>query len=120
MTSISAVRTQGPSFQQRAPHLRLTRRGRVVIGMLVLVPLLGMLAGFTIAGASAAATDSSSQTQFQYLTVQSGESLWSIAEMIAPEADPRDVVADIARLNNLDGSSVQAGQRLAIPAAYDF
>ena len=117
MTSISAV--QGQSYTT-ARHLHLTRRGRVVIALVVLVPLLGMLAGFTVAGASAAASSSSSTTHFQYLTVQSGESLWSIAQMIAPQADPRDVVADIARLNNLDGSGVQAGQRLAIPAAYDF
>ena len=48
----------------------------------------------------------------------SGETLWSIAEDIAPAADPRDVVAEITRLNALQGGSLAAGQRIAIPTEY--
>ena len=53
------------------------------------------------------------------MTVAVGDSLWSIAEDIAPERDPRDVVDEIVRLNALDSVVVQAGQSIAIPAAYD-
>ena len=55
---------------------------------------------------------------FTEITVMSGESLWSIAQDLAPHADPRDVVEDIARLNVLESSTVSAGQRLAIPVEY--
>lgn len=49
----------------------------------------------------------------------SGESLWSIAEEVAPAADPRDVVDAIIRLNALGSGQLEAGQTLAIPAEYD-
>ena len=41
-----------------------------------------------------------------------------LAATVAPTVDPRDVVADIVELNQLDGADVQPGQRLAIPAQY--
>jgi hypothetical protein len=41
--------------------------------------------------------------------------LWSIAGEVAPGADRRDTVAEIVELNALDGSSVRAGQRIAVP-----
>ena len=46
-----------------------------------------------------------------------GQSLWQIAEAVAPEADPRDVVAEIELLNGIAGA-IQPGERLAIPAHY--
>ena len=52
------------------------------------------------------------------ITVAAGDSLWSIAEEVAPTADPRDVVDAIVRLNALDGVVVAAGQRIALPAEY--
>ena len=55
---------------------------------------------------------------FETITVSAGDSLWSIAQEIAPQADPRDVVDAIAQLNALDDATVSAGQRLAIPAEY--
>ena len=50
------------------------------------------------------------------MTVQSGQSLWSIAEKVAPSADPRDVIADIVSLNQLQSAVVTPGQRIAIPS----
>ena len=47
-----------------------------------------------------------------------GDTLWSLAQDVAPSADPRDVVDAIARLNALDGVTITPGQRLAIPAEY--
>lgn len=55
---------------------------------------------------------------FEYVTVQAGQSLWQLAETIAPTADPRDVIADIVSLNGLPADAVEPGQRLAIPAEY--
>jgi hypothetical protein len=41
--------------------------------------------------------------------------LWGIAELYAPERDPRDFIEDIMALNNLSDSVVDAGMRLALP-----
>ena len=49
------------------------------------------------------------------MTVEPGQSLWQLAETIAPTADPRDVIADIVNLNQLQSESLQPGQRLALP-----
>ena len=102
-----------------SPRLRITRRGRVVLTSLVVGPLvaLGAIAGVNVT-AAIATSSSSSAVEFDYLTINSGESLWQVAERIAPASDPRDVIADIVSLNQLSTSSVEAGQRIAIPTAY--
>jgi LysM repeat protein len=98
-------------------HLRITARGRKVLAAVVAAPIVAALSVAALAaGGSAVATGSSVTTEFDYLTVQAGQSLWSIAETIAPQSDPRDVIAEIRSLNQLATSSVQPGQRIAVPA----
>jgi LysM repeat protein len=48
--------------------------------------------------------------------VQPGETLWSIAQRVAPGSDPRDTVARIVAMNDLSDSSVVAGQQIFVPA----
>jgi hypothetical protein len=111
-----------PTPQLQAVRLRITKRGRAVITFLIAVPLAIAAAAFGLGalGTSAAAGSSTgSAATFHYVTVDPGESLWQLAETIAPTADPRDVVADILTLNNLSSGDVQPGQRLAIPTKYD-
>jgi hypothetical protein len=118
-SSRRAGRLQAASLPAAA--LRITRRGRAVVTFLVAVPLAIAAAAFGLGalGTSAAAGSASGPAaSFQYVTVDPGESLWQVAETVAPTADPRDVVADILTLNNLSSGDVQAGQRLAIPAKY--
>jgi len=100
------------------PRLRITRRGRAVLTLLVAVPLAIAAAVTGIGALGAAAGTQGSAATFQYVTVEPGESLWQVAQEVAPAADPRDVVADILTLNNLSSGEVQPGQRLAIPAQY--
>jgi LysM domain len=103
------------------PPLRLTRRGRIVligIPLVLLAALLLSLAGFF--NAPAKASDSVADlaaTPTVTVTVQPGESLWGIAASVAPERDPRDVVADIVQLNNLPAGAVFPGQQLFVPAS---
>ena len=99
-------------------HLRLTRRGRAVITTLAAIPVVIGAFLFAMNGGGAVATGSSAHTQFEYVTVHSGQSLWSIAERVAPTADPRDVIADIVSLNQLQSAVVTPGQRIAIPEQY--
>ncbi len=84
--------------------------------------MLFVLALVVCAAASLAVTSSGSasgtarQVRVQYVTVLPGDTLWNIAKDVAPGVDPRDTVAQIVELNALQGSSLQAGQRLAVPA----
>ncbi|MEY9953179.1 LysM peptidoglycan-binding domain-containing protein [Leifsonia sp. EB34] len=99
-------------------RLRLTRRGRVVLTMLVALPIVIGAMVFALNGGGAAATGEQTHVTFQYVTVQSGDSLWSVASRIAPNADPRNVIADLVNLNGLSSAVVTPGQQLAIPTQY--
>lgn len=101
-------------------RLRLTVRGRRVLAAAVAVPVAFALGAAMIGGGAAlAARDAGiAPATFETVTVSVGDSLWGIAAEIAPQADPRDVVDELVRLNALGGVEVVAGQTLAIPAQY--
>ncbi|WP_248283262.1 LysM peptidoglycan-binding domain-containing protein [Cryobacterium arcticum] len=119
--STTAVRTDvGQSATVVRTRLRLTRRGRVVFTALAAVPIvLGSIAIAVNGGVAAAeGTATVGVAAFEYVTIESGQSLWQLAESIAPSQDPRDVIADIVNLNQLPSEAVQPGQRIALPADY--
>lgn len=99
-------------------RLRLTRRGRAVITALVSLPLVIGVLITSLNGGEATATPDSGTASFEYVTIQAGQSLWGLAESIAPDADPRDVIADILSLNQVSTADVHPGLRLALPTAY--
>ena len=101
-----------------APRLRLTKRGRAVLTFLAAAPLVIAAFVFALNGGGATASLEGSDVAFEYVTVETGQSLWQLAEQLAPQADPREVIADIMQLNQLDTPDVYAGEQLAIPAEY--
>ncbi|WP_341954508.1 LysM peptidoglycan-binding domain-containing protein [Microbacterium sp. LWH13-1.2] len=102
-----------------ATKLRLTVRGRRVVLALAALPLAAGIAFAALSGGSAMASgEQVAAASFATVTVMPGDTLWSIAEGIAPGADPREVIGDITRLNMLRGGALQIGQELAIPAQY--
>lgn len=112
---------QGSGSAAPRTHLRLTRRGRVVFTTLGAVPLVVGSLALALNGGVAAAEDISrvsATAAFDYVTIEAGQSLWQLAESVAPHQDPRDVIADIVNLNQLASEAVQPGQRLALPADY--
>jgi hypothetical protein len=110
----------GRAKQAKQAPLKLTRRGRFVfigVPLILLAALVLSFSGFLNAPAKAADSAADlSLTPTVTVTVQPGESLWAIAEAVAPERDPRDVVADIIQLNNLEAARVVPGQALFIPS----
>jgi hypothetical protein len=116
----STVVPQRPAAPSAQPtgRIRLTRRGRVVFTTLAAAPLIAVAAWLGVNALPAEATSTSSSVVFEYATIGAGQSLWQLASTIAPEADPRDVIADLMRLNQLDSSTVSPGQRIAIPSQY--
>lgn len=123
--TIPARGTAGPARRERARShpLRLTRRGRVLV-LLVLIALLcaAFMVGRTAsraaepAGPLAAVQGMASSPITTRTVVDPGETLWSIARRIAPARDPREVVAQLRRLNDLATGGLQAGQQLVLPA----
>lgn len=98
------------SAQAAGRGLRLTRRGRVV-ALAVAVVCLG--AGLWLAHLSAAAAAPPRQHAVpRIVTVSGRDTLWSIAARIAPDRDPRVVVAELERRNHLPDATIQAGQQL--------
>lgn len=113
---MSTTTIPGPTARM-APQVHLTRRGRALL-LLALVAVL--FAAFSLGRSHSQASPTAVQTPrsaVEQITVQPGESLWAVARRIAPENDPREVVAQIRRLNDLTGSDLQAGQQLLLPRA---
>ncbi|MGO1435544.1 MAG: LysM peptidoglycan-binding domain-containing protein [Canibacter sp.] len=104
---------------QASSKLRLTRRGRLVFGAIGAIAIAGVIAGGALLGpASAEATSVSSSSSFGYVLPAYGDSLWSIAERLDPNSDPRDLVYELVQLNNLPSSALQANEAIAVPLRY--
>jgi hypothetical protein len=102
----------------RSPRLRLTRRGRAVFTGLAAVPLVIAALVLAFTAGPAAATLDAADANFEYVTVEAGQSMWQLAGELAPQADPREVIDRIVQLNQLESSDVYAGQQLALPLEY--
>ncbi|WP_424465255.1 LysM peptidoglycan-binding domain-containing protein [Pseudoclavibacter helvolus] len=98
-----------------AAPLRLTVRGRRVLLALAALPVAAAIALGATHMTSATAASEAADVEFEYVTVRAGDTLWGIAEEVAGDADVRDVIVEISKLNALENGSVQAGQRLALP-----
>jgi hypothetical protein len=106
-----------PAERRSAGRAHLTRRGRLAL-LLVIAALLFTAFSLGRAGSSASG-DSSAPTapRVEQTTVMPGDTLWSVAKRIAPDNDPREVVAQIRELNDLRSSELQVGQQLLLPVA---
>jgi len=111
----------GPGRRAARARVRLTRRGRVVVAVLitsamVLVAGLAWLAGTARADAAGSGPPPGSVYRgLHSVVVQPGQSLWTIASRAEPSADPRGVIQEIIDLNALGSSPIQPGQRLWLP-----
>ena len=101
------------------PPVRFTRRGRVVV---VLVVLATAFVIFSLGrwGADASASDAASYAAAAPTTrsviVEAGQTLWDIAREARPGGDPRDTIHELERLNpELDGALVLPGQEIVLP-----
>jgi hypothetical protein len=102
--------------QAPRPALVLTRRGRIFVGAVSALFLLMVVlfSGGLVADAGTSLEDQGRATGV--VVVQQGESLWQIAQTIAPQSDPRETVIAIRELNGLGESTVVPGQSIVVPA----
>jgi LysM repeat protein len=99
--------------EQYAP-VRLTRRGKIVAQILLIATAVLAVVGIA-AGTRAAADGPEPSGPRPSVVVHEGDTLWNIADRHAPNFDRRAVMDEIRRLNDLDGSTVEVGQKLVLP-----
>lgn len=100
-------------------RLHLTRRGRLLfigIPLMAAAACLVFALGFFNSPATAASGDALQGTETVTYTVAPGDTVWRIANVVADEDDPRDVVQSIMDLNELETSTIHVGQQLFLPA----
>ncbi|GAB2549493.1 LysM peptidoglycan-binding domain-containing protein [Brachybacterium huguangmaarense] len=111
-----SARTDVRVAERQDARLRLTRRGRLVRSVLLLVVLLAVVAAAMVAaGAPAALAEWADGPGYVSVTVQPGDSLWEYARTYAPEQDPRDYVLEVQRANHLPTTSITAGTQIDLP-----
>jgi nucleoid-associated protein YgaU len=88
--------------------VRVTRRGAVALGLLGFIAAGGIGLAAWASAPAATARPAAPAT----VTVQPGDTLWSIALDVAPNHDPRAEVDQLAQLNHLGQGSLSPGQVL--------
>jgi Tfp pilus assembly protein FimV len=100
-----------PAHVGGAAPLRLTRRGVVVLALAVALLGLGLV---WLARASAPRPAGPAASAPHAVTVQAGDTLWSIASRVAPDRDPRAEVAELQQRNHLTSVALTPGQVLRV------
>jgi hypothetical protein len=101
-----------PAAEVAARGTHVTTRGTWVLHLAALVAAtVVVLAAWLSLRAHDGGAGSSSAAPAT-VTVHSGDTLWSVATVVAPDRDPRDEVDDLVRLNHLAGVAVTPGQVL--------
>lgn len=89
------------------PQLRIVP-GRVALFLVVMCAVASMLVPRLV-------TLASSTTEPRTYVIERGETLWGVAEQVAPDQDPRDYVGRLLRANHLADPRVYPGQELVLP-----
>lgn len=76
--------------------------------LVVIVMALGAPAA---AHAFGGADPSASERRY---VVQPGDTLWQVATQLAPQEDPREVLAHLIEVNGLEGATIVPGQVLRV------
>ncbi len=103
------IRTEGIKMQVLGSY-RLTNPRRFVRALAV----LALAAGLSVLGITGSVATSDAPRQLDFLTVGSGDTLWSLAQEHA-NGDPRDWIAEVVLLNGLSSSELVPGQQIALP-----
>jgi len=110
---VGPARMTGPAARVRRhvrPPVRLTRRGRLVVALVLFTLVVGVIAALATAGQAAAPARAPVA-----IVVRQGDTLWSIAA----RGHAGSVVAtmnEIMRLNHMRDATVYVGQQLLVPA----
>lgn len=89
---------------------RIIGLSRLLLLVIAVIAAVGFFSG------NAEASSSNTPVSFQYVSVGAGQTLWGLAEIYASdEQNKQEWVSELIALNNLTTSTLQPGQRLALP-----
>lgn len=104
------VRPAGPPVTACASDYARRR----LVAMLILAVITAVVVAWLLALRAAAASDDVPRRTV-VVEVRSGETLWDLAERVAPHSPPQAVTERIRELNGMRGSTVHPGQPLLVP-----
>lgn len=90
---------------------RVRRRRIALLATLVLGAV-----GWTVPAAALGGTGPDEARPIGRYVVRTGDTLWSIAERLAPGEDPRPLVDALQGANGVDAGSLVPGQTLVVPS----
>lgn len=94
----------------------LNRRGRLARTLVVLsLAIVAASVAGGQAGANTSQTQRSSADTFITVTVAPGDTVWSLANRVAPAGEAGALVSAIIEINSLGSGDVEAGQKIRIP-----
>lgn len=94
-------------------HLHVVNRFRFTVFLVTCFLIISMTFGLLIGSFNASG---STKHTYETITIQSGDTLWSIAEEYAPEGqDIRDYIYEICDRNNIKAGDITQGQDIEIP-----
>lgn len=121
-------RSPGPQPAPGARHpsagrtpIRLTRRGRIVVGTLIGIAVAAVAAVIWLAVAGQAQASGNAKagppagSTVARVVVKPGQTLWGIAAQVDPGADPRVIIPQIVDMNSLSNTNISVGQVLWVP-----
>lgn len=118
---IKGTNSRLSDISHTAPQVRASvkiARLAIVAGLvftLFYVMWQNVSSGLSPAQANTEVSESTVSGNFAYVTVMPGQTLWSIASDYAPNQDPRDFIANLVSLNNLNGTELVPGMQIALP-----
>lgn len=94
-------------------HWHVVNRLRFTVFLAAIILTFGMIGGVMIGSFDA---EGSTKHSYQTITIQSGDTLWSIAEEYAPsDQDIRDYIYEVCDLNSIKAGDIVQGQDILIP-----
>jgi nucleoid-associated protein YgaU len=110
-------RPHGRHLPDRATRVRRRRLAVLVVAVLVVLAVVGavrLATAVSVGGSSGPEPISTGRAPVagQTYVVRQGDTLWSIAEEIAPDSDPRPVVDALRNANG--GATLEVGTRLML------
>lgn len=122
--SASAVRTlprssraaQQERLRARASSAGTRQGGKARYAVFAVLGIVVAALVLLVPGLSAEASHMHSETPAtSVVTVNPGDSLWSVASRSMPDVDTRSAVIELRKANNLRGSDLVVGQQLVVP-----
>ena len=111
MSSYAAIDANRSYRRSRYYAPRTPRRTavRIKVGRVIIVLAILLVVGMKAAYGGA-------RTGTEQLTVQPGQTVWSIAAERYPDDDTRSMVGEIVKINHLGEVPVYAGEKIQVPA----